>query len=421
MFKIMIVDDSPHIAHYLSNLIDWEDYDCILTGIYTNPRSLLADAAKDIPDAVFSDIAMPGMNGLELTEKLYALNPSLKIILISGYSEFSYAKRALELHVFDYLLKPVQLAQLQQLMKKLLSELKLEEVQRHKLNQEESQKRLHFKASLTHYLSRILFHTSSEEKICAELLRLGFPLPDAYHLYIASLDPCIPSDSYIYSRWESYHERIRIIPLSPDTKYGTLLILYWGAEEAVEISDLLSRLCIDIETQLHEKVIIGYSLSSTSFNSLPQLFTQALETLSALLDSETAVPLSSYADILHDKPDIEPTVKDKRLYSQLVLTMLEYIHSNYMHDISTKSVTSQVFLSSNYANSFFVKECGMTISDYLRHYRLEKGKELLVQTDENIARIAELVGYGSKTAFYLAFKRCTGQSPTEYRQENTVY
>lgn len=112
MFKIMIVDDSPHIAHYLSNLIDWEDYDCILTGIYTNPRSLLADAAKDIPDAVFSDIAMPSMNGLELTEKLYALNPSLKIILISGYSEFSYAKRALELHVFDYLLKPVQLAQL---------------------------------------------------------------------------------------------------------------------------------------------------------------------------------------------------------------------------------------------------------------------------------------------------------------------
>ena len=92
-----------------------------------------------------------------------------------------------------------------------------------------------------------------------------------------------------------------------------------------------------------------------------------------------------------------------------------------MHDISTKAVTSQVFLSSNYANSFFVKECGMTISDYLRHYRLEKGKELLVQTDENIARIAELVGYGSKTAFYLAFKRCTGQSPTEYRQENTIY
>lgn len=306
-------------------------------------------------------------------------------------------------------------------MKKLLSELKLEEVQRHKLNQEESQKRLHFKASLTHYLSRILFHTSSEEKIYAELLRLGFPLPDAYHLYIASLNPCIPSDSYIYSRWEQYHEHIRIIPLSPDTKYGTLLILYWGTEEAVGISDLLSRLCIDIETQLHEKVIIGYSLSSTSFNSLPQLFTQALETLSALLDSETAVPLSSYSDILHDKPDIEPTVKDKRLYSQLVLTMLEYIHNNYMHDISTKAVTSQVFLSSNYANSFFVKECGMTISDYLRHYRLEKGKELLVQTDENIARIAELVGYGSKTAFYLAFKRCTGQSPTEYRQENTIY
>ena len=420
MFKIMIVDDSPHIAHYLSDLIDWEDYDCILTGVYTNSRNLLADAAKDIPDVVFSDIAMPGVDGLELAEKLYGLNPALKIILISGYSEFAYAKRALELHVYDYLLKPVQLQQLQQLMKKLLAELKQEEIQRHKLSLEESQKKLHYRASLTHYLSRLLFHTSSEEKICAELLRLGFPLSAPYHLYIASLNLCIPPDSYIYNRWEKYQENICIIPLSPDTNYGTLLILYRGGNEDVGINDLLSRLCIDIETQLREKVTIGYSLSSANFSSLPQLFTQASESLSSLLVNGTDMPLLSYSDVLHEKPDIEHTTKDKNFYSQLVLTMLEYI-PNYMCDISTKDVTSQVFLSSNYANSFFIKECGMTVSDYLRHYRLEKGKELLTKTDESIARIAELIGYGSKTAFYLAFKRCTGQSPTEYRQENTIY
>lgn len=421
MFKIMIVDDSPHIAQYLSDLIDWEDYDCILTGVYTSPTRLLADAKKDVPDAVFSDIAMPGMDGLELAEKLYAINPALKIILISGYSEFSYAKRALELHIFDYLLKPIQLPQLQQLMKKLLGEIKREEVRRHELRLAESQKQLHYKAALSHYLSRLLFHSSGEEKIRAELSRLGFFLPDAYHLYIASLSLSLPPDSYIYNRWEQYHESIRIIPLFPDTKYGTLLILYLGCDEAVEISDLLSRLCIDIETQLHEKVVIGYSLSSANFNSLPQLFTQALETLSSLMDSAVEVPPLSYSDILHEKPVAYQPMKDKHLYSQLVTTMLDYIHSNYMYDISTKAVTSRVFLSSNYANSFFVKECGMTISDYLRHYRLEKGKELLTQTDENIARIAELVGYGSKTAFYLAFKRCTGQSPTEYRQENTSF
>ena len=92
-----------------------------------------------------------------------------------------------------------------------------------------------------------------------------------------------------------------------------------------------------------------------------------------------------------------------------------------MNDISTKDVTGQVYLTTNYANSFFVDECGMTISDYLTQYRIEKGKQLLTQTEENITKIAELVGYGSKTAFYLAFKRHTNMSPTEYRLKFTEY
>ena len=258
MFKIMIVDDSPHIAHYLSDLIDWEDYDCILTGVYTNSRNLLADAAKDIPDVVFSDIAMPGVDGLELAEKLYGLNPALKIILISGYSEFAYAKRALELHVYDYLLKPVQLQQLQQLMKKLLAELKQEEIQRHKLSLEESQKKLHYRASLTHYLSRLLFHTSSEEKICAELLRLGFPLSAPYHLSIASLNLCIPPDSYIYNRWEKYQEKNLHNPaVIVDTNHSNSNKQY---EQQIRIAKevLHSRM---VDPDLH-KLVKGFMIES---------------------------------------------------------------------------------------------------------------------------------------------------------------
>ena len=420
MFKVMIVDDSPYVLQYVCNLIDWENFDFILTGSYTNAHSLLADATYDIPDAVITDISMPVMNGIELASELYALNPNIKVIFISSYSEFEYAKKALELQIFDYLLKPVQMIQLEQVMKKLLKYLKDQEFQQHKQLLEEAQKSFHRKAALTHYLSRLLFHTSSEENIFAEMRRLGFILPDNYHIYIASITPFLPADSYIFSSLERNHSDISIIPLVTDTEYSILLILYNNENEQVPIADLLTNFCIDTETQLHTNITIGYSTLSRRINQMPSLHEQAKTALSLLVQTKSKVPILSYTDTPLECIPISID-SDSSLYSQKVKVMLDYIHCNYMNDISTKDVTNQVYLSSNYANSFFVEECGMTISDYLTQYRIDKSKQLLTQSDENITKIAELVGYGSKTAFYLAFKRHTNMSPTEYRLQYTEY
>lgn len=420
MFKVMIVDDSPYVLQYLCNLIDWENFDFILTGSYTNAHSLLAAAKKDIPDAVITDITMPVMNGIELATELYTLNPDIKIIFISSYSEFEYAKKALELHIFDYLLKPVQIPQLTQVMTTLLNHLKSQELQRHKRLLEESQKTLHLKAAQTHYLSRLLFHASSEEKIFAEMQRLSISLPDTYHLYIACITPYLPADSYIYSSLEHNYLEIQLFPLITDAEYSTLLILYHGESEQLPIADFLAEFCIDTETQLQANLSIGYSAPASSFTQLPQLYEQAKKVLYFLINTESNAPIQAYPDVYseHNSSDMD---SDTIHYSQKVQIMLDYIHHNYMNDISTNDIAMQVYFSSKYANSFFVSECGMSISDYLTHYRIEKGKQLLTQTEENVTRIAELVGYGSKTAFYLAFKRHTNMSPTEYRLQYTEY
>lgn len=420
MFKIMVVDDSPYALQYLCNLIDWESFDFILTGSFTNAHSLIAAARKDMPDAVITDITMPVMNGIELATELYALNPDLKIIFISSYSEFEYAKKALELQIFDYLLKPIQVPQLSQVMAKLLKHLKAQELLQHKKKIEESQKTMHLKAALTHYLSRLLFHASSEERVFAEMRRLGVSLPNTYHMYIASITPFLPADSYIYSSLERNHPDIRVFPLITDTEFSTLLILYAGDSEPIPIADFLAGLCIDVETQLHTNLSVGYSVASANFAKLPQLFEQAKESLLSLGNTNSNTPLLSYTDVHSDNTatnmDPEPVQ-----YSQKVKIMLDFIHQNYMNDISTSNIAKQVYFSSKYANSFFSNECGMSISDYLTWYRIEKGKQLLTQTDENVTKIAELVGYGSKTAFYLAFKRHTNMSPTEYRLQHTEY
>ncbi len=421
MFKLMIIDDSPHIVQDLCQLIDWESFDFILTGSYTSAHRLLADAAKNMPDLVITDVSMPAMDGLKLSSELYKLNPDIKIIFISSYSEFEYAKRALELHIFDYLLKPVQIAQLTDVMSRLLKQLKDEERQRYKLLLEESQKDFYRKSALTHYLSHMLYHSGQETMIYTELQQLGLALPEAYHIYVASITPLLPTDSYIYFSQVRRVSDIQLFPLVTDTTCTTVLILYNSTKESIPIADFLANFCIDTETQLRTNLTIGYSSTASCFTNLPLLYKQSRQALTALSQMESGVPILSYDDIVTETADTANVTEVLPAYSQNVAAMRDYIHTNYMHDITTKQVAGAVYLSSNYANSLYISECGMTIFDYLSHYRIEKAKQLLAETDTLITRIAEMVGYGSKTSFYLAFKRQVGMSPTEYRQRYTRY
>lgn len=73
-------------------------------------------------DIIITDIRMPGLNGLELCEKLHEANPNIQIILISGYADFSYAQRAIQLGVLGYCLKPVDIQYLQKLLRQARTE-----------------------------------------------------------------------------------------------------------------------------------------------------------------------------------------------------------------------------------------------------------------------------------------------------------
>ncbi|RXM58320.1 response regulator transcription factor [Clostridium tetani] len=107
MFRIVIADDEDTIRNGLKNLI--ESYGLNLSVIATAKDG--EEAIKVIeeyhPEIILMDINMPFMNGLEVIKDIREKNKEAKIIIISGYSQFEYAKRALELGVFNYLLKPI--------------------------------------------------------------------------------------------------------------------------------------------------------------------------------------------------------------------------------------------------------------------------------------------------------------------------
>lgn len=100
--------------------------------------------------------------------------------------------------------------------------------------------------------------------------------------------------------------------------------------------------------------------------------------------------------------------------------MKEFIQEHYMENISMSDVSSSVFLSSSYANLKFTQKCGCSIFEYISKCRILEAKRLLSETDESVTRIAEMVGYNTKTNFYLAFKRSEGISPMEYRKNNRI-
>lgn len=106
MLKLIIADDERVIRETISRLIDWEALGIALTGLCSNGLEAYDMIIDESPDIVMTDIKMPGMSGLELIKKISEANPDTRFIILSGYSEFEYAKEAMKYGVKHYILKP---------------------------------------------------------------------------------------------------------------------------------------------------------------------------------------------------------------------------------------------------------------------------------------------------------------------------
>lgn len=107
MYKVFLVEDEIVVREGIKNNINWEEEGFKIVGDESDGELAYPMIIREQPDILITDIKMPFMDGLELSKLLKKEMPQLKIIIISGYSEFGYAQQAIDIGITEYLLKPV--------------------------------------------------------------------------------------------------------------------------------------------------------------------------------------------------------------------------------------------------------------------------------------------------------------------------
>mgnify|MGYP001249963501 CR=1 FL=1 len=119
MLKAIIADDEVRIIQLLRSLIDWEELGIEIVAEANNGMDALLYVKKIKPDILITDIRFPGIDGLELTKRVYEIDPTISTVIISGYKQFEYAHTALKYGVVEYLLKPINKENLENTLRKI--------------------------------------------------------------------------------------------------------------------------------------------------------------------------------------------------------------------------------------------------------------------------------------------------------------
>ncbi len=123
MLRTVIIDDEPLVIEGLSTMIDWQKHGFRICGFAEDGEKGLETIEKLKPDVVFTDVRMPGLDGLTLVkEYLQRCSEPIFFVIITGYSEFDYIKKAMDLNVVDYLLKPIDPDAVHQILNRIQNE-----------------------------------------------------------------------------------------------------------------------------------------------------------------------------------------------------------------------------------------------------------------------------------------------------------
>ncbi|MBB6734786.1 response regulator transcription factor [Cohnella zeiphila] len=404
MYTLLIVEDENKTREALMEYVPWEKWGVSELLEAGNGQEALKIAREMEPDIVITDIRMPVMDGVELSGHLCTELPDTAIIMLSAYSELNYLKSAMRTKSVDYLLKPVDMAELEQAVQSAIRRI------------EESESRRRDRDVLDRNLPLL------QEQFLLSLIG-GEHEPDKE---LASLCASLGIPAEEDRRWQAVVFRFaderegRMARLTPVVRKELKAALH-HAFKAFDCRYVLTA------WEPEWMVAVGEFPKTGTF---PDLEDASIEFVKAARDyfgcqvtakrSKAGEPLERIGESLKQmvkigtaKPDAEsPSERN----AQLVEAIKTYIERHYADETMTvNDIAEGLSYTSAHLCMTFKKVTGITINHFANLLRIRKAKALLAETDMKIVEVALKVGYSNENYFSKVFRKYENVSPSEYK------
>ena len=365
MYKVLLVDDELDIIEGLTAIIDWYSRNCTIVGTAYNGRMGAQQAALLKPDIIVTDIRMPLVEGIEMIATIKKTQPHIKFIILSGFSEFEYAKRGMELGVKHYVLKPVEEIELEASIDDVVLE----------LDQEQQNEKL----LLQEYAMLDLLHASEDnEEILATLESNGIKFDKPYITCMTA-----KADDH------KYMPGINVTPLHRSNDFTAICLRYSAKEHAIVMvhawkdGPLLHEAVATVRTLLLETlqspVTLGVGATYDSPQKISQSFDESRRVLGCqLLDQHEGILLFDQLNDANSMAELPPNLLQQLDYAleQNQQELCSQIIEQILDSLTVSAQHKQIELRPQCLNLYLITAGKLTTTQVQQLNRLV-GDELL--------------------------------------------
>lgn len=403
MNSMIIIDDEVFFLNSVKVLLNWELFDVDLKAAFTNPVEAMEYIKSNHVDIIMTDIKMPVISGIDIARYCHYNSPDTKVIFLSGYEDFDYAKQAISYNVYSYVTKPVSRATLTKLFYELNNMLDKNRIKNQFLSDGTNE------MIRKQFISLLSGENTNISQIEHSLNDAGIEIDcNASHFVVMSIK-INDFEDYYKNKWHHNGEQLikaleNIINSHSYCGYTGLAFFYNSGFDIFFIS----------KPQVSDSEVKQFIDNHTA--KLFDLFRECLRmntSIENVLIASNASELKKYNQTLLSLKR-ENTVKNK---NQIMQDAKEYIDSHYSENITLGTISGKFGFNQTYFSNQFAKSFNVKFSDYLTKIRMEAAKELLVNSETKISSIPQLVGLSSLPTFSLSFKKYTGYSPSEYKDK----
>lgn len=423
MYKVLLVDDEYMITEGLKRLIPFDKWDMEVVATANHADDALDYIREHPVDIVISDVNMPDKTGLEMIGEMKELLPNAYYILLSGYQEFDYVKKAMNLNVVDYLVKPVDKLELERLLEKIASQLGEQSHEPEILNQQLDEEA--FKAHLSQ--KENWWIGLSKEKQ-GNFVIPYYVLGQDWQIVLADQEfegllvmPFEASYQANFEKWKFNVEKALFYG-SVNLDQSESLFSYYEPIYRVIIQGNLQQI-ID-ELTLLEKIVLE---NTPRVSITKQLFTQFVMDVFHLFEHLKADDMTDIVKNIHAITTFEDLVAYTKetltsffgqyRMNENVVSVLEVIGRDYKKELSLKDISKDLFINPVYLGQLIKKETNSTFAELLNKQRIKAAQQLLLSTNDSIEDICYTVGYSNVGYFYKVFRKLCGKSPKAYRKQ----